>query len=129
MIFHSVKTVNINGQLILKFTKEEGERLKYCPSTATELGGQNWIRDAYEESMTYLAPSKISSEAGDGLFSRTDVPINTLLSFYHGLNVPYDCDFSQELFAFDEVTMDNQANNNVLKKILFTGEEVTEQCV
>ena len=92
----------------MKFTKEEGERLKYCPSTATQLGGQGLIRDAYEESMTYLAPSKISEAAGDGLFSRTDVPINTLLSFYHGLNVPYDCDFSQDLYAFDEVRIANQ---------------------
>ena len=94
--------------MVLKFTKEEGERLKYCPSTATQLGGQGLIRDAYEESMTYLAPSKISEAAGDGLFSRSDVPINTLLSFYHGINVPYDCDFSQDLYAFDEVTIANQ---------------------
>ena len=52
--------------------------------------------------MTRLGPSHIPG-AEDGLFARVAVPPGTLLSFYHGLNVPYGCDYSQELYAFDEV--------------------------
>ena len=51
--------------------------------------------------------------AGDGLFSRHQVPANTLMSFYHGLNVPYDhTDYTQELFAFDD---EKKLLNNVYK--------------
>ena len=59
-------------------------------------------RDEYEDSMTFLSESTIPG-AEEGLFCRNDVTQNTLLSFYHGLNVPYDCDYTQELYAFDEV--------------------------
>ena len=48
-----------------------------------------------------------------GLFSRSDVPNNTLLSFYHGLNVPYeDTEYLQELYAFDD---QKKLLNNVYK--------------
>jgi len=109
----SYKNVSNKGLLTLKFSKQEnGEKLKYLPSTSTSLGGQNMIRDLYEDSMTYLSTS-IVPEAGEGLFSRSDVPNNTLLSFYHGLNVPYeDTEYLQELYAFDD---QKKLLNNVYK--------------
>ena len=107
----SYRNVSSKGLLTMKFTIIEGEKLRYCPSSATELGGQTDVRDAYEDSMTYLAPSSLTN-AGDGLFSRDTVATNTLLSFYHGLNVPYGCDYSQELFAFDD---EKKLLNNVYK--------------
>lgn len=105
------KHVSSKGLLSLKFRKVEGEKLVYSPSTATQLGGQNHIRDAYEDSVTYLSKSTLL-DAGDGLFSKSTVPSNTLLSFYHGLNVPYGCDYSQELYAFDD---EKKLMNNVYK--------------
>ena len=75
----------------------------FSPSSALELGSQAHIRDAYEDSMVFLAPSLIPG-AEEGLFARRDYPPTTLVSFYHGLNVPYDIDdFTNELYAFDEV--------------------------
>ena len=100
------KTVSAKGLLTLKFTKLAGERLVFSPSSALELGSQGHIRDAYEDSMVFLAPSLIPG-AEEGLFARRDYPPNTLVSFYHGLNVPYNTDdFTNELYAFDEVSLE-----------------------
>ena len=100
------KTVSAKGLLTLKFTKLAGEKLVFSPSSAVELGSQGHIRDAYEDRMVYLAPSLIPG-AEDGLFARRDYPPNTLVSFYHGLNVPYNIeDFTNELYAFDEVSLE-----------------------
>ena len=82
--------------------REEGDPVLFCPASATQLGGQRLLEDRYEAAMTRLGPSHIPG-AEDGLFARVAVPPGTLLSFYHGLNVPYGCDYSQELYAFDEV--------------------------
>ena len=102
MVTH--KTVSAKGLLSLKLAKLPGEKLVFSPSTAIEMGNQGHIRDAYEHSMVYLAPSLIPG-ADEGLFARKDYPPNTLVSFYHGLNVPYDIeDFTNELYAFDEVS-------------------------
>ena len=100
----SQKTVLAKGLLTLKFTRLPGEKVVFSPSSALEMGGQGHIRDAYEDRMVYLAPSLIPG-AEDGLFARRDYPPNTLVSFYHGLNVPYDMeDYTNELYAFDEVS-------------------------
>ena len=98
----SYKHVSASGLLSLRFTREEGEPVLFCPTSATQLGGQRLLEDRYEAAMTRLGPSHIPG-AEDGLFARVAVPPGTLLSFYHGLNVPYGCDYSQELYAFDEV--------------------------
>jgi len=106
------KTVSAKGLLSLKLAKLPGEKLVFSPSTAIEMGNQGDIRDAYEHSMVYLAPSLIPG-ADEGLFARKDYPTNTLVSFYHGLNVPYDIeDFTNELYAFDE---DAKVMKNVYK--------------
>ena len=97
------KTVSAKGLLTLKFSKLAEETLVFSPSSALEIGGQADIRDSYEDSMVYLAPSTIPG-AEEGLFARRTYPPRTLVSFYHGLNVPYGYDdYTQELHAFDEV--------------------------
>lgn len=70
--------------------------------------------------MTFLSESSIPG-AEEGLFCRQDVAKETLLSFYHGLNVPYDCDYTQELHAFDEVDKSCVCCKSINKNIL--GEE------
>ena len=69
--------------------------------------------------MTLLSESTIPG-AEEGLFCRHDVTKETLLSFYHGLNVPYDCDYTQELYAFDEVKfyllLSRRTLNNTFKE-------------
>ena len=100
------KSVSARGLLALKLAKLPGERLVFSPSSALEMSKQGHIRDAYEDSMAYLAPSLIPG-AEEGLFTRRDYSPNTLVSFYHGLNVPYNVeDFTNELYAFDEVTQE-----------------------
>ena len=62
------------------------------------------VRDRYEDSMVYLARSDIPG-AGDGLFAKKDVPLNTIVAFFNGLKIPTDVDYAKELFAFDEVCL------------------------
>ena len=60
------------------------------------------LRDRYEESMVYLDRSTIPG-AGEGLFAKKDVSLNTIVAFFNGLKIPTDVDYGKELFAFDEV--------------------------
>ena len=99
----SSRSVSAKGLLTLRLTRLPGELVVFSPSSALEMSSQGHLRDSYEDSKVYLAPSNIPG-ADEGLFARQDYPPNTLVSFYHGLNVPYDIeDFTNDLHAFDEV--------------------------
>ena len=125
----SYKHVSASGLLTLRFTREEGETVLHCPASATQLGGQRLLEDRYEAAMTRLGPSHIPG-AEDGLFARVAVPPGTLLSFYHGLNVPYGCDYSQELYAFDEVNTESKLHGECrAESVLVSGKEAAAQRV
>ena len=96
------KQMSSQGVLTVEFSIKQGEKLKFSPPSPISLGEQGMLRDRYEESMVYLARSDIPS-AGEGLFARKDVPLNTVVSFFNGLKIPSEVDYSKELFAFDEV--------------------------
>ena len=121
------KSVSAKGLLRLKFSKLAGETLVFSPSSALELGRQADVRDSYEESLVYLAPSTIPG-AEEGLFARRTYPPRTLVSFYHGLNVPYDLEhFTNELNAFDEV--DDERVSTSIKLSVVLGGQTHEECL
>ena len=90
------------GVLRVRFSIQQGEKIRFCPSSPTSLGEQAMLRDRYEESMVYLDRSTIPG-AGEGLFARKDVSLHTIVAFFNGLKIPTDVDYGKELFAFDEV--------------------------
>ena len=68
----------------LKFTKPRGAVYSYDPSTTIRISSEPLLKDPYETEYCYVRRSKIRG-AKDGLFARSNLPKDFVVSFYNGV--------------------------------------------
>uniref|UniRef100_A0A0K2UF62 SET domain containing (Lysine methyltransferase) 7 [Danio rerio] n=1 Tax=Lepeophtheirus salmonis TaxID=72036 RepID=A0A0K2UF62_LEPSM len=67
--------------------KPDAPIYSYWPSDLYSIPCPRLLRDPYETSIAFLAKSKISEFAGDGLFAFRDVTAGETVAFYNGLRI------------------------------------------
>ena len=60
------------------------ETFSHSPASHLAMSVSPLLADPYERLMVEVRQSTVRG-GGDGLFARTDIPANTVVSFYHGL--------------------------------------------
>ena len=85
--FAKVQDFKQNGGLPIPLVQlhDVSDTYNYDISSYLKIAEKPLLRDPYEQQTTYIGPSGIHPEAGEGLFAKRPIPKGTLIAIFNGV--------------------------------------------
>lgn len=84
----SLQSLELRDQLLVpEFTEAKGHEIRYAPSSLTTVNCDPLQEDIFEAKWVYVRKSRVSDNAGEGLYAKQRIPAGATVAFYNGIRV------------------------------------------